>query len=67
MIELGFDNFALGDAQLLIHFLLKPAKLLDFVVAEHERFDHHIFGDFARARFHHHDRFFGPRDDQIQR
>ena len=39
---------------------------LDGLVAEHQRFDHHIFGDFFSAAFDHQDGVAGAGDAQVE-
>src|SRR5262249_1708805 len=56
-------NFNLLDFELRVKVLDGANDFLDLRMPKFESLDHSIFADFERAGLHHHDGFFGRRDD----
>src|SRR5262249_21749000 len=66
LIQLALNSFTLLDRKLRVKLPLKTAELFDFVVTEHQCFDHDVFGDFGCTRFDHHYGFVRACYDQVQ-
>ena len=60
-------HFGLFLADLRLNAVDKSNNLLDLVMSEEDRFQHQLFGDFIRARFHHQDGVARAADGQMQR
>ena len=59
-------HFALGLANFSLHLELQVNDRLNGLMSQFERGDHHIFGDFVRAAFHHEDGVFGAGNSQVE-
>ena len=51
------------DVESLVQFLLPTTQPINFLVGEHQRFNHNRFRNFLGSGFDHDDRLFGARDD----
>ncbi len=49
-----------------VQLFLNSDDLLDCLMAEIQSLDHHLFGDFIGATFHHHDAIFHSGNGQIE-
>ena len=56
-------NRTLLDAQRLVKFFLPAAQAIDFLVRQHQRFDHDLFRHFLRSGLDHVDGFFRAGHD----